>query len=544
MDQSQSPKPKLLRRNAAKNVEYTPSPPSSSSLGRPPLGRQTRSFDAPRSWERTSFRIDGNDDNLDMMYQSLGLSGPDDFEIPRAMWEAMKSRSSSQVSQRPELGQLDLEKPEVPQSQDMVGVVNDLCNGLQDCVHVSKEVVSYNRSADSSSNQGIRGDRPPLLTPPPAMSLPVLDSRCSTWDIIKSFAPDAEESLLKDYAKIRFPGNDDDGADGDNDEQVGLSGARLGETVLLSGSCSFTTSHDDDSSSSTTDPVLGISPNGRLRADITCWEKGELLGQGSFGKVYKAISSEGFFFAVKEVSLLEQGTQGRQSVLQLEQEIDLLSQFEHENIVRYLGTDKDDSKLYIFLELVTQGSLVSLYQTYHLRDSQVSAYTRQILLGLKYLHDRSVVHRDVKCANILVATDGTVKLADFGLAKATKLNDLKSCKGTAFWMAPEVVHQKNHGYGLPADIWSLGCTVLEMLTCHVPYHPLEFMQALYRIGMGEPPPVPFSLSRDARNFILQCLQVNPNDRPTAAQLLDHLFVKRPLPIGSESPMRLRPRRSV
>ncbi|KAL2519110.1 Mitogen-activated protein kinase kinase kinase 1 [Abeliophyllum distichum] len=234
-----------------------------------------------------------------------------------------------------------------------------------------------------------------------------------------------------------------------------------------------------------------------------------------------------FLFAVKEVSLLDKGSQGQQSIFQLEQEISLLSQFRHDNIVRYLGTDKDDAKLYIFLELVTKGSLARLYQKYRLRDSQVSAYTRQILSGLNYLHCKDVVHRDIKCANILVDVSGSVKLADFGLAKATKLNDIKSCKGTPFWMAPEVVNQRNHGYGRAADIWSLGCTVLEMLTGQIPYSHLEGMQALFRIGRGELPPIPSSLSRDAQDFILKCLQVNPDNRPTAAQLLELPFVKKP-----------------
>ncbi|GKU87699.1 hypothetical protein SLEP1_g2058 [Rubroshorea leprosula] len=180
------------------------------------------------------------------------------------------------------------------------------------------------------------------------------------------------------------------------------------------------------------------SPNGRFKSIITGWEKGELLGRGSFASVYEGISHDGFFFALKEVSLLDQGSQERQSIFQLEQEIELLSQFEHENIVQYYGTDKDESQLYIFLELMTKGSLLRIYQRYHLRDSHVSFYTRQILHGLKYLHDRKVIHRDIKCANILVDANGSVKLADFGLAKATKLNDVKSCRGTAFWMAPEV----------------------------------------------------------------------------------------------------------
>ncbi|CBI23901.3 unnamed protein product, partial [Vitis vinifera] len=139
----------------------------------------------------------------------------------------------------------------------------------------------------------------------------------------------------------------------------------------------------------------------------------------------------------------------------------------------------DDSKVYIFLELVTKGSLLSLYQKYHLRESQASAYIRQILNGLKYLHEQNVVHRDIKCANILVDVNGSMKIADFGLAKAPKFNVVKSCKGTPFWMEPEVVNLKNEGYGLATDIWSLGCTVLEILTRQYPYYPLEYVRMTF-----------------------------------------------------------------
>ncbi|XP_020423841.1 mitogen-activated protein kinase kinase kinase 1 [Prunus persica] len=100
-------------------------------------------------------------------------------------------------------------------------------------------------------------------------------------------------------------------------------------------------------------------------------------------------------------------------------------------------------------------------------------------LGLKYLHDRRVIHRDIKCANILVHANGSVKLADFGLAKTIQMNNIKSSQGTAYWMAPEVVNRKHQGYGLLADIWSLGCTVLEMLTRRFPYPNLEWIQALF-----------------------------------------------------------------
>ncbi|KAF3342114.1 putative MAP kinase superfamily protein [Carex littledalei] len=207
-----------------------------------------------------------------------------------------------------------------------------------------------------------------------------------------------------------------------------------------------------------------------MNRSVKSWVRGQQLGSGSFGTVYEAISDEGFFFAVKEV-LIDQGINAQQSISQLEQEIALLSQFEHENIVQYYGTDKEETKLYIFLELVTQGSLASLYQKYHLQDTHVSEYTRQILHGLVYLHERNIVHRDIKCANILVHANGSVKLADFGLAKEmTKINILKSTKGSVYWMAPEI-------------------------------------HALFKIGREEQPPIPNYLSREARDFITQCVPV-------------------------------------
>ncbi|KAK2442309.1 mitogen-activated protein kinase kinase kinase [Trifolium repens] len=298
------------------------------------------------------------------------------------------------------------------------------------------------------------------------------------------------------------------------DEDVVVDNAAMIDEIV-DGLSDFSISNEDDSSSSAMEPRSNnVSPNGRIKRVIRitsgCWRKGKFLGAGSFGSVYEGIYKDGFFFAVKEVSLLDQGDQGKQSVYQLEQEIALLSRFKHDNIVKYYGTEMDESKLYIFIEFMTKGSLRNLYQTYTLQDSQVSAYTRQILHGLKYLHDQNVVHRDIKCANILVHTNGSVKLADFGLAKATKLNDVKSCKGTALWMAPEVVKGKNNkGYGLPADVWSLGCTVLEMLTRKFPYSDFEWVEAIFKIGKEEPPPIPDTLSRDAKDFILQCLQVNP-----------------------------------
>ncbi|KAM3395451.1 mitogen-activated protein kinase kinase kinase 1 [Capsicum galapagoense] len=568
-------KPRLQRLNAKKNIDYEPS---------------MLDFNCD---DNKSFRIEGKkaDEFLDF-FEKLGFSGPDDFAIPADEWDAMIVRSSSaEVNNYSDSNdvsegcanaiQLQIDKHVVDATSNgsccggSGAIVNENICGYSgigkasDVIQLQIQSVKLNddgggvvcsasviSDAVSNGNEhvsllgggggggGIRGLRPPFLAPPPVMSLPIVDDACSTWDIFKAFGPE-------DCTGLGIVGNGicrSEVVDGDeecikNEEDEENSTRRiLGVNSLLSVSSSFTTtSNDDDSSSSTTERMSIISPNGRFARFITRWDKGELLGRGSFGSVYEGISEDGFFFAVKEVSLLDQGDGGRQSLYQLEQEIELLSQFEHENIVRYYGTDKNDSKLYIFLELVTQGSLLKLYQKYHLRDSQVSAYTRQILHGLKYLHDRNVVHRDIKCANILVDANGSVKLADFGLAKATKFNDVKSFKGTALWMAPEVVNRKTQGYGLAADIWSLGCTVLEMLTRRFPYSNFDSpMQVLYRIGKGEPPAVPNTLSIDARDFINHCLQVDPSARPTASQLLEHPFVKRALPSssGSASPLNL------
>ncbi|KAJ0696978.1 putative mitogen-activated protein kinase kinase kinase STE-STE11 family [Helianthus annuus] len=483
--------PRLDRRNASKNIDYDAS--SSSADG---SSHRTRSLDS----DQTSFRMEGVDGEFDLICRSLGLSGPEAFAIPTADWEAHKASSPSgddynlsesfvsklRVNDDVEH---ELERFRSTEAEEEVRVseINEIENNYDQvkCVIECSELrngVCLDVGMCKGRESGIKGVRPPLLAPP-AVMLPVVA---------------------------------DGGLSEDTDVVVGDEVAVVVEDDEY---------EDELSSNAATEVEYSLSPNGPLKCTFANWQKGDFLGRGSYGTVYEGYTENGVFFAVKEVSLLDEGSQGNPCIVQLEQEISLLSQFQHENIVRYLGTDTGDGKLYIFLELITKGSLANLYHKYCLGDSQVSAYTRQILGGLNYLHERNVVHRDIKCANILVDASGSVKLADFGLAKATKLNDIKSCKGTPYWMAPEVVNRKSNGYGLSADIWSLGCTVLEMLTRKIPYSHLEGMQALFRIGRGELPPIPETLSLEARDFILKCLQVNQNDRPTAAQLLMHPFVK-------------------
>ncbi|KAJ6809174.1 putative mitogen-activated protein kinase kinase kinase 1 [Iris pallida] len=551
-----APRPRLERRNAAKNIDYEhhPNLSAAASFAGPRDGdgddeddvgspgealRATRSLEIYRN--QTSFRIGGSfEGEVDLICRSLGLSGPEDFAIPSAAWEASRAQRLSHCSAAasrlsPPQHQHPMEEESRPADRDHErtkktgsggegGIRGNRPPTLATPESVPPAAAAAVSTAGRSSISNNNNNNPSpssVLAPPPSMSvtLPALDRAGSAWDLVRSFAPDDDD---EEGGKRRVFSDEEEEEKGE-EVRVGLR-EEMSEDVA-------STSNDDcdDTSSCTTEVMFVISPNGRFKRSIRSWMRGQLLGSGSFGTVYEGISDDGIFFAVKEVSLLDQGSNAQQCILQLEQEIALLSQFEHENIVQYYGTDKEEAKLFIFIELVTQGSLASLYQKYRLQDSQVSAYTRQILKGLYYLHERNVVHRDIKCANILVHANGSVKLADFGLAKEiTKFNMLKSCKGSVYWMAPEVVNPRKT-YGPAADIWSLGCTVLEMLTRQIPYPNLEWQHAFFKIGRGDQPPIPNHLSRDARDFISQCVRVNPEDRPLACQLLEHPFVRRPLP---------------
>ncbi|KAJ7538244.1 hypothetical protein O6H91_11G039400 [Diphasiastrum complanatum] len=205
----------------------------------------------------------------------------------------------------------------------------------------------------------------------------------------------------------------------------------------------------------------------------------------------------------------------------------------------------------LFLEYMPGGSLVDLVNKFGglLHESLVRNYTRQILLGLCYLHSHQIVHCDLKAKNVLVGSMG-VKLADFGAA--TRLDNnrdstrtdhrLKHMKGTPLWMAPEVVRHKEQG---PAsDIWSLGCTVTEMVTGNVPWHNLlsdisSAAAALYQIGGTKKiPEIPSSLSLEGQDFLRKCFCRDPKERWSSAQLLEHPFVRPELRISMDSALTL------
>lgn len=231
------------------------------------------------------------------------------------------------------------------------------------------------------------------------------------------------------------------------------------------------------------------TPNTKMQ-----WMRGNLIGRGSFGKVYHALNiATGDWIAVKQVDAVVTKSDQRNLDLQaasdaLHREIRLLKDLDHENIVQCLGYDSNvaEGHLYIFLEYVPGGSISSLLSKYRFFDEPlVKYYTRQILSGLQYLHSCNILHRDIKADNVLIDLDGVCKIADFGLSKNQQegaydtMSNNSTMRGTVFWMAPEIL---TNNYSAKVDVWSLGCTVLEMITGEHPWMDLCALAALYQVS--------------------------------------------------------------
>uniref|UniRef100_A0A0E0ELK5 mitogen-activated protein kinase kinase kinase n=2 Tax=Oryza meridionalis TaxID=40149 RepID=A0A0E0ELK5_9ORYZ len=234
------------------------------------------------------------------------------------------------------------------------------------------------------------------------------------------------------------------------------------------------------------------------------WRKGDLLGSGAFGSVFLGMDLDsGELLAVKQVLIgssnaTREKAQGH--IRELEDEVKLLKNLSHPNIVRYIGTVREENSLNILLEFVPGGSIQSLL-------GRLGSFPEA-------------------GANILVDNKGCIKLADFGASKQVEklATTAKTMKGTPYWMAPEVIVGSGHDFS--ADIWSVGCTVIEMATGKTPWNQeIQEVSLLYYVGTTKShPPIPEHLSPEAKDFLLKCLQKEPELRSTASDLLLHPFV--------------------
>ncbi|ROV90537.1 hypothetical protein VPNG_10049 [Cytospora leucostoma] len=250
---------------------------------------------------------------------------------------------------------------------------------------------------------------------------------------------------------------------------------------------------------------------------------GDCIGKGAFGSVYKGFNwGTGEAVAVKQIKI---ANLPKSELRMIEAEIDLLKNLHHDNIVKYIGFVKSQDCLNIILEYCENGSLHSICKAYgKFPENLVGVYMTQVLQGLQYLHDQGVIHRDIKGANILTTKDGTVKLADFGVSTSTLAGPDKEAQvvGTPYWMAPEIIQLS--GATSASDIWSVGCTVIELLQGRPPYHNLAAMPALFAIVNDDHPPLPEGVSGAARDFLMQCFQKDPNLRVSARKLLKHPWI--------------------
>ncbi|XP_028663044.1 mitogen-activated protein kinase kinase kinase 2 [Erpetoichthys calabaricus] len=307
-----------------------------------------------------------------------------------------------------------------------------------------------------------------------------------------------------------------------------------------SGSSIFTPEFEDnrtrrrgsDIESNPTLSVMDISPPSRSPRAPTNWRLGKLLGQGAFGRVFLCYDADtGRELAVKQVQFDPESPETSKEVSALECEIQLLKNLFHERIVQYYGClrDTQERTLSIFMEYMPGGSIKDQLKAYGaLTENVTRKYTRQILEGVSYLHSNMIVHRDIKGANILRDSAGNVKLGDFGASRRLQTiclsgTGIKSVTGTPYWMSPEVI--SGEGYGRKADIWSVGCTVVEMLTQRPPWAEFEAMAAIFKIATQPTnPQLPPHVSDHCRDFLKRIL-VEAKLRPSAEDLLRHTFVQ-------------------
>ncbi|XP_077393973.1 mitogen-activated protein kinase kinase kinase kinase 5 isoform X5 [Festucalex cinctus] len=252
------------------------------------------------------------------------------------------------------------------------------------------------------------------------------------------------------------------------------------------------------------------------------------VGSGTYGDVYKARNIQtGELTAVKIIKL-EAGDDF--SIIQ--QEIFMVKECMHQNIVAYFGSYLCREKLWICMEYCGGGSLQDIYHvTGPLSEMQIAYVCRETLQGLGYLHTKGKMHRDIKGANILLTNDGDVKLADFGVAAkiTATIAKRKSFIGTPYWMAPEVAAvEKNGGYNQLCDIWAVGITSIELAELQPPMFDLHPMRALFLMSKSsfQPPKLKDKNKWSAafHNFVKVSLTKNPKKRPTAEKLLSHVYV--------------------
>ncbi|KAI6320707.1 hypothetical protein MCOR34_002928 [Pyricularia oryzae] len=280
------------------------------------------------------------------------------------------------------------------------------------------------------------------------------------------------------------------------------------------------------------------------------YSKQKKIGQGASGSVYVAKVKETAVSPIARELLREQGSRAQVAIKQMDlahqprkelivNEIMVMKDSTHRNIVNYLDAflRNNYSELWVVMEYMEGGALTDVIDNNPvITEEQISTICLETCQGLQHLHSQSIIHRDIKSDNVLLDARGNVKITDFGFC--AKLTESKSKRatmvGTPYWMAPEVVKQKE--YGPKVDIWSLGIMAIEMIESEPPYLNEEPLKALYLIATNGTPRLknPAKLSKELKAFLSVCLCVDVKSRASAKELLEHDFLKHGCPLGSLS----------
>ena len=273
-----------------------------------------------------------------------------------------------------------------------------------------------------------------------------------------------------------------------------------------------------------------VSPgeaSGRFRFD-------RKLGQGASGTVYSALDRKtGGSVAIKRLIISQQPRLDLvASELELMQELKGMP-----NVVRFNDAFfyNSEQELWIVMELVEGGALTGVIEDAIFTESQIARVCHDVVAALAKMHERNIIHRDIKSDNVLIGSDGVVKLTDFGFAAVTegRMGKRSTMVGTPYWMAPEVV--KKQPYTSAVDIWSLGIMTLEMIDGEPPYMDQDPIKALYLIATIGSPEIknPQELSPQLRDFLEVCLKLKGEERPAAVELLEHEFLRGQLASNEE-----------
>ncbi|XP_077333313.1 serine/threonine-protein kinase Nek1 isoform X4 [Lithobates pipiens] len=249
------------------------------------------------------------------------------------------------------------------------------------------------------------------------------------------------------------------------------------------------------------------------------------IGEGSFGKAILVKAKEdGRQYVIKEISISKMSNKERE---ESRREVAVLANMKHPNIVQYRESFEESGCLYIVMDYCEGGDLFQRINTQKgilFSEDQILDWFVQLCLALKHVHDRKILHRDIKSQNIFLTKSGTIQLGDFGIARvlSSTVELARTCIGTPYYLSPEIC--ENRPYNNKSDIWALGCVLYEMCTLKHAFEAGNMKNLVLKIIRGSYPPVSMHYSYDLRNLLSLLFKRNPRDRPSVNSILEKPFI--------------------